>query len=117
MNMPLVITDNERKVKDALEVWAEWMRRDNTESKLGYGRCAGFATGGIGDWEDFERREDNSLAESVQAVYDGLKQPLQIAIDHFHLSAVWRSNRGSLEADYAAALIQMEVGLRRKNKL
>ncbi len=117
MNLPQIITDNEHKVKEALEVWAEWMRRGN-EQELGYGRCMGFdGASNVSGWDDFERRVDKNMAINVQALYDGLRQPLQIAIDHFHLSAVWRSNRGSLEDDYADALMQIEYGLRRRGLL
>ena len=43
---------------------------------------------------------ENNLAINVQAIYEGLKHPQQLAIDHFHLAAVWRSNRSNLEDDY-----------------
>lgn len=113
MNMPQVIADNERKVKDALEVWAEWVRSDTID--LGYGKCMGFESGGsVGGWEDFERKVDKNMAINVQAIYDGLPHGQQLALDHFHLSAVWRSNRTNLEDDYSDAVIGIEVGLRKR---
>lgn len=116
MNLPQIITDNERKVKDALEIWANWMQRPN--KGLGYGRCMGFdGVSNTSGWDDFEHKVDKNMAINVQAIYEGLRQPQQIAIDHFHLSAVWRSNRGSLEDDYATALVAMEIGLRRRGMI
>jgi hypothetical protein len=111
-----VIADVDRKVRDALEVWAEWVKADTID--LGYGRCMGFESGGsVGGWEDFERKVDKNMAVNVQAIYDGLEQRLQLSLDHFHLAAVWRSNRTRLEDDYADALMSVEVGLRKRGLL
>jgi hypothetical protein len=115
MNNALRITDNEAKVKDALQLWAEWMQQDRLESSLGYGRCVGFdGSGNVSGWDDFERRVEKNMAINVQAIYEGLKHPQQLAIDHFHLAAVWRSNRTNIEDDYASALLAIEIGLRRR---
>ena len=112
------ITDNEYKVKEALNVWSEWMQQDRDAIAMGYGKCSGFDIGGsTSSWSDFERKVENNLAINVQAIYEGLKHTQQIAIDHFHLAAVWKSNRGSLENDYADALIGIEIGLRRRGLL
>lgn len=112
------IADNEVKVKDALLVWSEWMHRDSQEAALGYGRCAGFDNGGgTGSWDDFERKVEKNMAVNVQAIYEGLKHPQQLAIDHFHLAAVWISRRSNIEDDYKEALIAIEIGLRRRGLL
>lgn len=109
------ISDNEVKVKDALNVWADWMKRDRQEELLGYGRCVGFAAGGgTSSWEDFERNVENNMAVNVQAIYDGLKHPQQMAIDHFHMSAVWKPQRYTIEDAYSEALIAIEIALRRR---
>jgi hypothetical protein len=109
------INDNEAKVKEALQVWSEWMEQDQTENALGYGRCVGFDSGGsVSGWDDFERKVDKNMAINVQAIYEGLKHPQQVAIDHFHLAAVWKSNRTNIEDDYAGALVAIEIGLRRR---
>ena len=107
------IVDNSRKVKEALDVWAKSM--DDDFNCLSYARSMGFANGGsVGDWEDFEHSVDKNMADNVQAIYDGLQERMQLAIDHFHLAAVWRSNRTRLEDDYGDALIQIEIGLRKR---
>ena len=117
MNSPQIINDLDYKVKEALTIWSEWMRRGNTKEQ-GYGRCSGFTTdSSVSGWDDFEMKVENNLAINVQAIYEGLKHPQQLAIDHFHLAAVWRSNRSNLEDDYANALIGMQIGLRRRGLL
>lgn len=112
------IADNQHKVKDALLVWSKWMNNDRDSKALGYGKCAGFDIGGnTSSWDEFERKVENNLAINVQAIYEGLKNSQQIAIDHFYLAAVWKSNRTSLEDDFASALIGIEIGLRRRGLL
>lgn len=109
------IADSEQKVKDALQVWVDWMRRDRSESELGFGRCVGFdGGGGTSSWDDFARKVDNNMAINVQAIYDGLTFNQRIAVDHFNLGAVWKSNRFNIEDEYATALIAIEIGLRRR---
>lgn len=109
------INDNEFKVKEALQVWTDWMKQDRLESSLGYGRCVGFDGGGnTSSWDDFERKVENNMAINVQAIYEGLKHAQQLAIDHFHLAAVWKSNRTNIENDYSTALLAIEIGLRRR---
>ncbi len=117
MNSPNIITDNEYKVKEAIEIWAEWMKVGDTQ-RLGYGQCIGFeSSSNISGWDDFERKVDKNMAINVQAIYEGLSQSQQLAINHFYLAAVWRSNRSSLEDDYRQALIVIEIGLRRRGLL
>lgn len=114
MNQPQIITDLEYKVKDALYVWSEWMQQDNSK-QLGYGNVAGFfADSKATSWDDFERKVEKNMAVNVQAIYEGLPKSQQLAIDHFHLAAVWISNRSNIEDDYANALVGMQTGLRRR---
>lgn len=109
------IRDNEASVKEALNVWAEWMKSDQTESALGYGRCVGFDNGGsTSSWDDFERKVEKNMAINMQAIYEGLKHPQQMAVDHFHLSATWKPQRYNIEDAYAEALIAINVALRRR---
>lgn len=110
------ISDSDSKVKDALCVWAESLKQDSSiERELGYGRCVGFASGGgSSTWEDFEQRADKNMAVNVQAIYDGLKIPQQLAVSHFHLSAVWKPTRYKIEDAYADALIVIGIALRRR---
>ena len=58
---------------------------------------------------------EKNMAINVQAIYDGLPSLQQLAIDHFHLHAVWRSTRpGALDDAYGNALMAVEIGLRRR---
>ena len=112
------IADNGAKVKDALHIWAEWIKNDRLEQTLGYGKCTGFNNGGsTSSWNDFERAVDKNMAINVQAIHDGLKLPQRLAIDHFHLSAAWKPQRYSLEESYSEALLAIEIALRRRNLL
>lgn len=111
-------SDSEVKVKNALDVWAEWSQRDQTEVSLGYGRCVGFDNGSsTKSWDDFEHKVEKNLAINVQAIYEGLNQPQQMAVDHFHLSAVWKPQRYRIEDAYAEALMVIEIALRRRGLL
>lgn len=117
MNAPLRITDNERKVKDALDIWAEWMSRDNSQ-ELGYGRCMGFdAPSTVSGWDDFEHKVDKNMAINVQAILEGLPQSQQDAVFHFHIAAVIYPRRTRIEDDYGNALMALEIGLRRRGLL
>lgn len=109
------ISDSEAKVKDALCVWAKSLKNDVSHQRaLGHGRCVGFASGGMSSWEDFEAKVDRNMATNVQAIYDGLKHQQRLAIDHFHLSAVWQPNRYKIEDCYADALVVIGIALRRR---
>ena len=114
MNAPQIITDNERKVKEALEIWAEWMSHD--DEKLGYPSHSLVVLSGGGAWgnyiEDQKVEFDQKTAEAVDALYDSLTTSQRIAIDHFHIAAVWTSNRTNIADDYAHALMRIEIGLR-----
>jgi hypothetical protein len=107
------ITDDIKAVKEALEIWAQWMRRDSP--RLGYGQAGvGFNHKTAYDWNRFERQVNRNMAINVMALYEDLSSPQQMAIDHFHLSAVWRPQRFSLEECYAQALTIIEKGLKRR---
>jgi hypothetical protein len=106
---------NAEKVKDALELWAESVKNYNgQERQLGYGRCVGFASGGTSSWEDFAAKVDKNMAVNVQAIYDGLEHPQQLAVDYFHLSATIKPQRYKIEDCYADALVVIEIALRRR---
>jgi len=102
------------KVKDALSVWADWMRDDNT--KLGFpSQSIGISSGGsVSSWEDLELSLDIGIARAVDAILEGVSNSQRLAVHHFHLAAVWRSNRTNIEDDYANALMVIEFGLRRR---
>ena len=106
--------DTDLKVKDILDVWAHWMRIDDNQH-LGYSRCMIYHLGGSSlDSDDAELRANKKNAEAAQAVYQGLTLPQKLAINHFHLSAVWKPQRYKIEDAYASAIINMTKGLRRR---
>jgi hypothetical protein len=112
--MEAEITDDLKAVKDALEVWARWMQRDDTD-KLGYGQVGvGFNTRSVSGWDDFARRVDKNMAINVMALYEDLSSPQQMAVDHFHLAAVWRPQRFDLDECYEQALAVILKGLKRR---
>ena len=114
MNM---VADIDFRLKEAMDIWVEWMHRSDNKS-LGFGRCSGVDTSSsVSGWNEFERSVEKDTALNVQAVYEGLPLPQRLAIDHFHLAAVWRSNRSSLEADYTKAMAGMAKGLQKRNIL
>ena len=108
------ISDDLKAVKDALNVWARWMKRDDSD-RLGYGQAAvGFNTRSVSGWDDFARRVEKNMAINVMALYEDLSSPQQMAVDHFHLAAVWRPQRYSVEECYAQAMAIIEKGLKRR---
>jgi hypothetical protein len=113
------VTDAQKAVKDALRVWTDFMSESISDSmKLGYGSPVGFNTKSVSGWDDFEYRVEKNLAINVQGIISGLPNLQQCAIDHFHLGAVWSSNRGAdLEAEYNKALLAIEIALRRRGLL
>jgi hypothetical protein len=107
------ISDDLKAVKDALNIWGRWMNRGDGVN-LGYGHSVGFNRESIPDKRAWERRIDTNMAINVMALYEDLSSPQRMAIDHFHLSAVWRPQRFSLEECYAQALAIIEKGLKRR---
>lgn len=108
------IDDTDRRVKDALDIWANYMRHDRTVN--GYAnKSSGFISGGsVSNFEDLEYSVDIAMAKAVEAILDGLTISQRLSVHHIHLAAVWSSNRTCLEDDYANALICIEIGLRKK---
>jgi hypothetical protein len=121
MSLAIKIPDTLEKVKDALNVWAAWMERDNTKSQLGYPRAStGFRTGG-GDWgywvQDNEYASDLAIARAVDAILEDMDLRLQHAVFHFHIAAVITPRRTKIEDDYAEAVGVIEIGLNRRGLL
>jgi hypothetical protein len=115
MNLAYVDTTLQ-KVKDALEVWAEWMQQDDT--KLGYPSKSAVILSGGGAWgsfgEDLEAELDNTMANAVDAIVEGLPLNQKHAVFHFHIAAVFTPRRSVIEHDYEDALMSLEVGLRKR---
>lgn len=104
---------NDQRVKYYLEIWREWMLHD--EHKLGFPKkslC--MVAGGLSDFEDLADEVDHTNALAMDAIISGLSMSQQIAINHFHLAAVWKSSRQLLEEVYQDALISIERGLNLK---
>lgn len=113
MNNPAFADNTLLRVKEALDVWSHWIRRD--DANLGYpDHSAGFTYGNLNSFEDMTYELDNTVANAVDAIIDGLSLSQKLAVYHFHLSAVWRSNRTRIEDDYADALMIIELGLRKR---
>ena len=113
MNLPY-FDDTEIKVKDVLDIWANWMQIDDSQH-LNYSRCMIYHLGGSnGDKDDAELRDNKNKAINAQAIYEGLSLAQKLAINHFHLSAVWRPQRYKIEDAYASAIEAMTKGLRRR---
>lgn len=106
-------TINEQRIKYYLEIWREWMLIDDIH--LGYPKkslC--MMTGGLSSFEDLADQMDNTNALAMDAIISNLPMSQQIAVNHFHLAAVWRSSRQMLEEVYQDALKSIEHGLNKK---
>jgi hypothetical protein len=116
MNAPLAIMSTLDKVKDALYVWAESMRRDDHD--LGFnGKSSVFSSGGLKMWDELENSADSITASAVEAIMEGMPTNQTCAVHHFHLAAVYKPRRTRIEDDYADALVSLEIGLRRRSLL
>jgi hypothetical protein len=115
--LPAYADDTLQKVKDALEVWADYMRHDNSTS--GYRKkSSGFHIGGgIDNWEDLEYSVDINQARAVEAILEGCTVSQRLSVHHYHLNAVWTSRRTNILDDYAEALMAVELGLKKRGLL
>ena len=105
------------RLADCLEIWCEWMHRDNL--KLGYPSSShGFITSWIKDDQDKYDEADNLTARAVSAVVESMSQP--------HKTAVYVSQgllprvfnfRVSYEDALEEAMMVLEDGLRRRGVL
>lgn len=107
---------NDQRIKYYLEIWREWMLKDDTH--LGYPKkslC--MMTGGLSSFDDLADQVDYTDALAMDAIISHLSMSQQIAINHFHLAAVWKSSRQILEEVYADALKAIERGLNLKGMI
>lgn len=110
MQLALQPLKNEGRIKYYLEVWKNWMLRD--EHQLGYPKKSIYCTANsMASFEDMADQIDYSDALAMDAIISGLPMSQQIAVNHFTLAAVWKSNREILEEVYADALKAIERGL------
>ncbi|HYD34448.1 MAG TPA: hypothetical protein VD999_00070 [Vitreimonas sp.] len=118
--LPSQIPDTLDTVKSHLNIWAAWMERDDTRSRLGYpSRSVGFSSGGA--WgsfiEDNEYQLDKTIAHAVDAILEDMDLRLKHAIFHFHIRAVFKPRRTKIEDDYAEAIDVLEAGLLKRGLL
>ena len=108
------LDDTDLKVKEVLDIWAIWMHVDD-KNHLGFTQCMiYYLVTGYSDVDDAELRDNKNKAVTAQAIYEGLSIPQKLAINHFHLSAVWHPQRYKIEDAYASAIEAMTNGLRRR---
>ena len=108
------LDDTDLKVKEVLDVWAIWMHIDDNQH-LNYSRCMiYYLSSSNSDVDDAELRDNKHKAETADAIFQGLSIPQKLAINHFHLSAVWHPQRYKIEDAYASAIEAMTNGLRRR---
>jgi hypothetical protein len=116
MNAHAYIDATAQRVKEALDIWAEWMQQDDT--KLGYPSKSAVILSGGGAWgsfgDDLEAEVDSTMARAVDAIMEGMPLSQRNAVFHFHIAAVFTPRRTLIEDDYADALVSVEVGLRKR---
>jgi hypothetical protein len=116
MNAHAYIDTTAQRVKEALDIWAEWMQQDDT--KLGYPSKSAVILSGGGAWgsfgDDLEDEVDGTMARAVDAILEGMPLSQKNAVFHFHIAAVFTPRRTLIEDDYADALVSVEVGLRKR---
>jgi hypothetical protein len=106
------IHDDNARVKECLDIWARWWKRG--EGGMGIQGPAGFNSGGLQSWEELQRSGDNYVAENVNAIYEDLHINHRVAIDQYHIAAVWASKRTCIADDYEAALVIVSKSLRKR---
>lgn len=112
--LPAYADDTLQKVKDALEVWAEYMRHDDTDLDFPHASI-GFLPGG-GSWgtchEDMEETEDHKICKAIDAILDGMPARQKEAVEYFHIVGGIKPSRWSIEEAYELAIFKIEIGLR-----
>ena len=98
---------DEQRVKYYLAVWKEW--HSIVDSHTGYPHRSAYLGGAGPDFDDYCNAVDNRVAEAVEAIVSDMAIPLQCAVLHFNLGAVWRlrSKKPMLLAYYAEALEEL----------
>lgn len=95
-----------------LDVWANWMRRGGLEEF--HVQAVGFWAHGSNDFDSMVERADDNDAIATNAAIGDLPMIEQCAVAHFHLAAVYRSNRESIEVVYMRARLGVSGGLVRR---
>ena len=105
--------ESNERLKYYLEIWKDYMRRDAID--VGFRRkCSLFASGAMTSFEDLASDADQSAAETMDAIINGLEPHHQAAVYHCNLNAIFRFPRMDIQTVYADALILIEIGIRKK---
>lgn len=92
----------------ALLIWADWQRARSDLRELWYPRtAAGFASGGIGCYDDLAESLDSQMAQALDVIIEGLDLIERSAIHHHYLASVFRGREGVLEESLERAVIKI----------
>lgn len=101
---------DEGKVIFYLELWADWMKSDN--SKLGYKtKSTGFMSGSIHSFEDLEDEVDGKSAKIVDKCIDDLSPIERTAINVRWLNERTLINPIMIDTHYGVALNKLAIKL------
>lgn len=94
-------------VEYCLDVWAEWMRRDDRDLGM-------QSVKGDGEGDAAQARRDNEIAEATDAMMQSLGRLHQWSIKKkFGLARVWKYPHADLAQTFAAAVVELEPLLRK----
>lgn len=103
---------NERQrdgVEYCLDVWADWMRRDDRDLGM-----KGARSEGASDSEIAQMRRDNEIAEATDAMMQSLVWRHRVAIwKKFGLARVWIFPNADLAESFVEAVAVLEPLLRK----
>lgn len=114
---PAIEESDISRLADCLEIWCEWMHRDNL--RLGFpSSSSGFITSWIKDDQDKYDEADNLTARAVSAVVESMSPPQKTAlyVSQGLLPRVFNF-RISYETALEEAMGILEDGLRRRGVL
>lgn len=87
-----------------LRVWAEYMSRGSVGK--GYpSTSAGFTSGGISCFDDFEQEVDSGMATSVNTVMNDLDERDYCAISNHYCAKVWKYRLVGDEVEFLLSAI------------
>lgn len=100
-------------VERHLANWSSWMRTGG--GVRGYAhQTPGILTGNLNSWEDLCETCDKAAARATDASIEDLPNLERVAIHHYHLAAVWRFNRETVEIVYDRAVDALSYTLSAK---
>lgn len=110
---PFSRSTDHRKLDSMLDEWARWVQSGGLdEFHVG---AAKFWAHGNSDVESLEQWADNKDATTMDACIWDLVPIERAAVSHYHIGAVWRTNRAkTIEEVYLDARLSLSEGLRRR---